>query len=292
MLETTTFLIRGKDPRNAYLAKLLQAEGHRVILQELLPDPAARAFHIPSPCVLVLELHTPLHAVRPALEHLTPGSACFAGRISADDLKYAANKGIFYYNLLDDDAFCIQNAIPTAEGALMLALQHTPFTIHNSTLLVIGYGRVGKAVTRIFRACGCAVRVASRETSELADAYANSHRCIRLQELTPALPQSDIVINTVPARLLNAQLLKALKKDTLIIELASGTDNIDLAAADALGLTVIKAGSLPGNTAPATAAQYMKDAILDRLTLFPNESVDNCLSTVKENSIYDSARKD
>ena len=196
---------------------------------------------------------------------LTPGSACFAGRISADDLNYAANKGIFYYNLLDDDEFCIKNAIPTAEGALMIALQNTPFTIHESCLTLIGYGRVGKAVARIFRACGCQVTVASREPSELADAYANSHTCISLTGLSGALPSSDLVINTVPARLLSAPLLKGLRKDTIIIELASGMDNIDLAAADALGLTVIKAGSLPGSTAPATAAQYMKDAILDRL---------------------------
>ncbi len=265
MHEPITFLIRGKDPRNAYLAKQLQASGHRVILQELIPDTTARAMSIPCPCVLVLELHTPLHAVRPALESLTPGSACFAGRISADDLQYASNKGVFYCNLLDDDEFCIKNAIPTAEGALMIALQNTPFTIHESHLTVIGYGRVGKAVARIFRACGCHVTVASREPSELADAYANSHTCVWLKGLSGTLPSSDLVINTVPARLLTASLLKELHKDTIIIELASGTDNIDLAAADALGLTVIKAGSLPGSTAPATAAEYMKDAILDRL---------------------------
>ena len=265
MREPITFLIRGKDPRNAYLAKQLQAGGYRVVLQELMPDPMARANSVPCPCVLVLELHTPLHAVRPALESLTPGSACFAGRISADDLNYAASRGIFYYNLLDDDEFCIKNAIPTAEGALMIALQNTPFTIHESRLTIIGYGRVGKAVARIFHACGCRVTVASRETSELADAYANCSTCVRLPDLIGVLPHSDLVVNTVPARILTAPLLKELRKDTIIIELASGMDNIDLAAADALGLTVIKAGSLPGNTAPATAAQYMKDAILDRL---------------------------
>ncbi|HWR24196.1 MAG TPA: NAD(P)-dependent oxidoreductase [Feifaniaceae bacterium] len=265
MREPITFLIRGKDPRNAYLAKQLQADGHHVILQELLPDTAARAMSVPCPCVLVLELHTPLHAVRPALESLTPGSACFAGRISADDLQYAASKGVFYCNLLDDDAFCVKNAIPTAEGALMIALQNTPFTIHESRLTLIGYGRVGKAVARVFRACGCRVTVASREASELADAYANGHACVKLTELSGALHSSDLVINTAPARLLSAPLLKELRKDTVIIELASGMDNIDLAAADALGLTVIKAGSLPGSAAPATAAEYLKDAILDRL---------------------------
>lgn len=265
MREPITFLIRGKDPRNACLAKQLQADGHHVILQELLPDTAARAMSVRCPCVLVLELHTPLHAVRPALESLTPGSACFAGRISADDLNYAASKGVFYCNLLDDDAFCIKNAIPTAEGALMIALQNTPFTIHESRLTLIGYGRVGKAVARIFRACGCRVTVVSREPSELADAYANGHACVRLAGLLRILPSSDLVVNTVPARLLSAPLLKELRKDTVIIELASGMDNIDLAAADALGLTVIKAGSLPGSVAPATAAEYLKDAILDRL---------------------------
>jgi len=264
-MQRTTFLIRGKDPRNAYLAKLLQADGYHVILQEPMPDYEARAAILPVPTVLVLELNTPVPSLHAALESLQPGSACVAGRAGAAELKFAANKGVFYFNLLDDDAFCIRNAIPTAEGTLSIAIENTSYTIHSARLTVLGYGRVGKAVARLFRACGCAVSVVSREDAELAWAYANGCRAVNLRELPDALDGADIVVNTVPARLLTADMLSRVKKDALLIEVATGTENIDLAAADALGLTVIKAGSLPGNTAPATAALYMKDAILDCL---------------------------
>ena len=38
----------------------------------------------------------------------------------------------------------IPNAVPTAEGAIEIAIAETPFTIHGSKSLVLGYGKIGK----------------------------------------------------------------------------------------------------------------------------------------------------
>src|SRR5699024_10447743 len=48
--------------------------------------------------------------------------------------------------LLDRNDVAIYNSIPTAEGALLMAMEHTDYTIHSSRIIVVGFGRVGDTV--------------------------------------------------------------------------------------------------------------------------------------------------
>jgi len=253
------FVIGGSDPRNAYLAQSLVEDGYRVALWDAA---ANEADLFAEPCVLVLELYTQSDALWHILRRLRAGSVCFGGRISEDHMRFALFNGITYFNILEQEVFCIQNSIPTAEGALMVAMQNTPFTIHGSRIVVLGYGRIGKAVAHLFSACSGEVTVVSREREELAYAQARGLRTLPLSSIGEALAGADIVLNTVPARLLDVHALASARPGTLIIELASGTDNIDLARAGELGLTAIRAGSLPGKAAPASAARYLKETML------------------------------
>ena len=50
--------------------------------------------------------------------------------------------------ILERDDVAIYNSIPTAEGALMMAIQNTDFTIHGSTSMVLGMGRTGFTMAR------------------------------------------------------------------------------------------------------------------------------------------------
>ena len=75
----------------------------------------------------------------------------------------------------------------------------------------------------------------------------------------------DIIFNTVPACVLDAQKLRRQSPDTLVIELASAPGGIDRATAAECGIRVIDAPSLPGKTAPKTAAEYIKEAVYNML---------------------------
>src|SRR5699024_7969335 len=70
--------------------------------------------------------------------------------------------------LLNRDDVAIYNSIPTAEGTIMLAIEHTDYTIHSSRILVVGFGRVGITVSNKFSAFGAHVSVSARDTSDLA----------------------------------------------------------------------------------------------------------------------------
>jgi len=57
------------------------------------------------------------------------------------------------------------------------------------------------------------------------------------------------------------KLLKRLKKDTVLLELASAPGGFEPEIATALGLKVISASGLPGQYAPLSAAELMRESI-------------------------------
>lgn len=62
------------------------------------------------------------------------------------------------------------NAVPTAEGCLELLLRLRERTIWESGFLVLGYGRVGRAVARRLVLLGGRVTVAARSPEQRANA--------------------------------------------------------------------------------------------------------------------------
>ena len=157
------------------------------------------------------------------------------------------------------------NAVPTAEGALQLAMEHLPITIHGSRVLVLGFGRVGRLTAQRFQALGARVSAAARRYDQLSWAQAMGLGAEHLEQMGGWLCGYDLVVNTIPARILNRRELCELKPDCLILDLASKPGGVDLEAAGDLGLTVIWALSLPGKTAPVTAGKAIRDTIYNML---------------------------
>src|SRR5699024_12192464 len=71
----------------------------------------------------------------------------------------------------------IYNSIPTAEGTIMMAMEHTDYTLHSSRICVTGFGRVGHTVANKFSALGAKVSVSAESirseehTSELQSRF-------------------------------------------------------------------------------------------------------------------------
>ncbi len=270
LLEKRTFVIKGNDARNPYLAEILMREGYAVALwdtashEDNIPQTDLRKISM-APCILILAFSTPQEELMPILQHLQAGSICFGGQMEREALEYANRKNITYHNILEHPVFPILNAVPTAEGALLTVMQNTPYTVRGSRMVVLGFGRVAKAVARLFYACRCEVTVACRSEEGLAYAQMEGYRVLPLSELASASQTFNIVINTVPAPILTGEVLSGLRKDGLILELASGQNNIDYVTAQKLGLRIIRAGGLPGKVAPASAARAIKDTVLSYL---------------------------
>ncbi len=199
------------------------------------------------------------------LSLLSPAQLVFGGGFDAELCKALYEKGISYFDYLKREELAIKNAVPTAEGAISIALTETPVTIDKSRCLVLGYGRIGKILANRLHALGADITVAARKLSDLA--YAESFSCsaISFTELDRVLPHCDIVFNTVPSPVLDSKALRLTAGDTLIIDLASRPGGVDFEAAKKLGNKVIWALSLPGKTAPVTSGKIIKDTIMNIL---------------------------
>lgn len=84
--------------------------------------------------------------------------------------RMAAEFSFKLIELLERDDVAIFNSIPTAEGAIMMAIQHTDITIHGSTCIVLGIGRTGFTLAQTLQGLGATVKVGVRREDQAARA--------------------------------------------------------------------------------------------------------------------------
>lgn len=170
----------------------------------------------------------------------------------------------YNYHLLEIaeiDELAILNSIPSAEGALQIAMEETDITIHGSKTCVIGFGRVAITLARILKAMGADVTVVARNKGQLARAYEMGCHCTDFPGLRRVMNHVDIVFNTVPSLVLDAEVLEHARQSALIVDLASQPGGTDFEAANKYGIKAILAPGLPGKVAPRSAGKIMADVI-------------------------------
>lgn len=170
----------------------------------------------------------------------------------------------YNYNLkeiIETDELAILNSIPTAEGALQIAMEETDITIHDSSSCVIGFGRVGITMARTLKALGANVTVVARNKGQLARAYEMGCKRADYSDLHEVLNNCQIVFSTVPGMILTREVLQYANPDILIIDLASQPGSTDFEAANDFGIKAILAPGLPGKVAPVSAGKILADVI-------------------------------
>jgi dipicolinate synthase subunit A len=167
--------------------------------------------------------------------------------------------------LFDRDDVAIYNSIPTVEGTIMLAIQHTDFTIHGSNIIVLGLGRVGMSVARTFAALGAKIKVGARKSEHIARITEMGLIPFHLQDLEKSVLDTDILINTIPISIVTASVISKMPAHTLIIDLASKPGGTDFRYAEKRGIKAILAPGLPGIVAPKTAGQILANVLTQLL---------------------------
>ncbi len=154
------------------------------------------------------------------------------------------------------------NTVPTAEGAVAIAMNELPTTLKGTKTLVMGFGRVGKTLGMMLKGLGAVLSVATRNTTEQAICEILDIATVEYSQLSETIGSYGLIFNTVPSVLLRDSLLEAVDDDAPVIDLATYPGGVDFERADELGKHVIWALALPGKVAPVTAATYIKKAVL------------------------------
>lgn len=162
------------------------------------------------------------------------------------------------YDYYAREEFAVQNVVPTAEGAIEIAMREYPGTVSGSRCLVAGFGRIGKILTWMLHGIGAKVTASARKQSDLAWIASYGYQSILTEDIGGKF---DLVFNTVPAVIFDRQSLSRLHGRPLIIDLASPPGGVDDGAAEDGGFHVIHALSLPGKVAPKAAGEIIKRTI-------------------------------
>jgi dipicolinate synthase subunit A len=207
---------------------------------------------------------TPFSKVKLPLEDLLKvlkDKKLIAGNILEFFKEQLEKEEISYIDLIKREEFSVLNAIATAEGTLQIAMEETQKTVHGSKVLVMGFGRIGKILAKMLDGIGAKVSCEARKDDDLAWIKAYGYEPIDLDKLNENLSKFDIIINTIPFQILNEERLNLVKKDVVLIDLASNPGGVDRKIAKEKELKLIWALSLPGKVAPITSAEFIKEVL-------------------------------
>lgn len=200
------------------------------------------------------------------LNNLKKPKLVLGGKIPKDICDYLEEREIPYADYLKREELAVKNAVPTAEGAIEIAMGELPITLWGSQCLIIGYGRIARVLARMLRGIGAQVSVAARRYEALAWIEADGYQALPIAQLAREIHKFDVIFNTAPSLVIDRPMLKRTAKDALLIDLASKPGGIDFASAKEENVKVIWALSLPGKVAPLTSGAILKDTIINILT--------------------------
>jgi dipicolinate synthase subunit A len=163
--------------------------------------------------------------------------------------------------LLSRDDVAIYNSIPTAEGAVMMAIQNTDITIHGSRCMVLGFGRTGITLARTLQGLGAHVKMGVNRPEYFARAWEMGFTPFYTRDLHEQVANIDLLFNTIPSMIVTAQIIANIPHRAVIIDLASKPGGIDFRYAEKRGIKAILAPGLPGIVAPKTAGRIMAETI-------------------------------
>lgn len=256
----------GGDARTEHIATALRAVGHEVTVSAygelplsptalaeaeavLLPHPLSRdGTHLNAPL-------SPLPVPLDSLFALLPeGCRILCGRTDGPVAALASRHRLLAYAM--EEEYLARNAAITAEGALFLLMSRLSVTLSETPCLILGSGRLARALHALLVGLRAPVTVFARRT----DPWSPHMTILPLTALPAEIGRFPVLINTVPVRLLTPALLDRAAHGATLLELSAVPEVMDSEEVRRAGLEPITAPALPGRYAPVSAGRAIADA--------------------------------
>lgn len=281
-LEGVTVAVLGGDTREVLLSKgladagcwvravALPLEGYdRICLCSDIPSAlkGSQAVILPVPGINDRgELYSafsdrPLILSAELMAVLPEGTPVLVGVARRILVEWATGRGLNLIEVMKNDEVAILNSIPSAEGAIQMAMENSFITIHGSRSLVVGFGRTGITLARKLKALESETTVVARNPSQRARALEMGLHAVDFSDLETAAACADFLFNTVPSLVISGPVLSRVSKTAFVLDLASNPGGADFDEAKRLGIKAVLAPGLPGKVAPMTAGKILAEAI-------------------------------
>ncbi len=271
-LEYKTLLAAGGDRRQLALLPVLRRGSWRLDTLGLgegeasgfsydglvLPLPALRNEKVPT-------LEGPPLELIPLLSRLKPGALVVGGSFSAKSRQTIQSLGYPVEDVMERERLVWENAKLTAQAVPVLLGMEDGIFLRGKSVLVMGGGRVARALWPVLKERGAVVSAAARNPAQLALAEQAGVKAVPFAEMEPALGQADLVINTIPAPVIGRRELAALEEGTLVLDLASAPGGVDFAAAKEYFIPARLELGLPGKWFPVQAGRLLGETVWEIL---------------------------
>lgn len=253
-----TFAVLGGDSRQRYLAEYLLYNGHNICtfrvaeMEDIGSWQDADVILLPVPA---LDAEGNIRGTDLRLSDLPACAAVFGGKLPPD-------AGT---DLLLRETYAEANAVPTAEGAIQIAMENLPITLAGGKFLVAGAGRIGFCLGQKLAALGASVTVSARKLWDYARILAAGLRYDETGIWAAGLGDYDAVFNTVPTPIFTREQIEQTKPDCLFVELASAPYGIPAELCAACGRRYHLGAALPSKVAPKTAGEIIAKEVLSQL---------------------------
>lgn len=198
------------------------------------------------------------------LSQLKAGQIFLAGVISKEVKENLVKNGVLVFDFMKQQTVAIKNSVATAEGVVAEIILKSDEVIRESVITVLGYGICGKTITTLLKGMGVKVIVCARKKETRIEAKIIADEVFSIEEMEQGLKKSDIVVNTIPDKIIKENELKILKKGCIIIDIASYPGGVDYEKAEELGVRAYLCKGLPAIYSPKNSAQILYEEMKEQ----------------------------
>ncbi len=264
------FIIIGGDKRMESLYSLLLKKGKSVkLMSEPDSEDIASYTHIILPVPISKDKKRVFSnkagfdmSLGCIAEKLSSGQTVFGGGFTEALRKSLEEKGVICFDFMKQESFVTANAYLTAQGTLRLLLESTDEYIMGKKMLIIGFGRVSKALAALLKAIGTDVYIAARNPLQLEAAEYCAYKTLSLNDINGCLSDFSYIFGTVPSNILTEADIKLIGENCIYFELASAPFTADRNIFERYGKRYVFGGALPGKYLPGASGRLLCEYIL------------------------------
>ncbi len=286
-MELSSITILGGDLRHCYTAEYLHKKGWQVACFHTPKFPQSTGIQISDSLKLALEysdlilLPTPLskdgihlfqtETAFPCIplselwETIKPGCVSVAISLQKEYLQQLTDRNCPLLSLTQSLDFATENAQLTAEGLLSELIRCTPFSLSGANILLLGYGNCGSAISRLLKPLCRKIYLLEQQSEKRQQAKVDGLCPISAENFSQVLPQCKILINTVPAPVLEPSSLLLLDSYCHIFDIASAPFGFPADITEKCLLPYYRLPGIPGRFSPISAGKMIGKTI-ERMT--------------------------
>ena len=266
-MENKKMIILGGDKRFEYVKSCLSDRGFFVSScvneSELLSETEnAKTVILPLPVTrdgMYINGANPQISLKTLTAALKRGDTAIGGTVKPELKAELEKNGVAVFDYYDGEMIN-ENAVLTAK-ALPKVFSENGIDFRNMRTVITGFGRTAKATADLFCAEGCDFSVCARSENAEKQARDKRYDFIYLDALPERIKDFRLVLNTVPALILNEKLFAEMDGDTVIVDIASAPFGEEESTAKAFSIKLIRALSLPGKYSPRQSGALIAERI-------------------------------